>query len=67
MALVVKNTGSGGWTVRVERQMSCAELNRIVGYRLGFTVDFDQQITKDSTLVTFHDETHAWEFARWVS
>lgn len=66
MAEIVK-TGAEAWTVHLGRELSGAEVKRIVGYRLKAEVTYDYETRQGSTLVTFSDEFHAQEFARWVA
>jgi hypothetical protein len=54
------------WTVRVGRDISRAEVKRIIGYRLQTPVTYHYESGDVATLVTFKAEAPAREFARWV-
>jgi hypothetical protein len=54
------------WTVRVDRDISRAEVKRIIGYRLKAPVTYHYESGGGDTHVTFEGGAPAREFARWV-
>jgi hypothetical protein len=66
MVEVVRAEGRG-WTVCVRREMSAAEVKRIVGYRVGPGVRYELLNRGGGAEVTFENEADARSFARWLT